>query len=209
LDAKLVTNGSSRAVIRDIRNRLRAFARLRSRSDLAELIAHKESERTKLARTVFQAIETLRSSPPAEPEISDAIERWLAPQAVRALHAYGIRTLADLTLRVTRRKMWWSHIPGIGRTSARQIEAFFGQHEALTDRARQLVALPLRQEVVPWEVFIAPQAVDGSQGAFRGPKKTCTLNADNDYQAVQAWLSLHESGSTLRAYRKEAERLIL
>jgi hypothetical protein len=78
LDAKLVANGSSRTVIRDIRHRLRTFARLRSRSDLAELIAHKESERTKLARDVFQAIETLRCSPPAVPEISDAIERWLA-----------------------------------------------------------------------------------------------------------------------------------
>jgi site-specific recombinase XerD len=209
LDAELVANGSSRTVIRDIRHRLCAFARLRSRSDLAELIGHKESDRARLARAVFQAIETLRASPPAVPEISDAIERWLAPQAVRALDAYGIHTLAELTLRVTRRKMWWAHIPGIGRTSAREIEGFFAQHEALTDRARELVVLPRRQEVVPWEAFIPPQEVDGSQGAFRGPKKTCTLNADNDYQAVQAWLSLHESGSTLRAYRKEAERLIL
>jgi site-specific recombinase XerD len=209
LDASTAAVSSSRTVIRDIRHRLRAFARLRSRSDLAELIGHKESERIKLARTVFEAIETLRFSPPAVPEISDAIERWLAPQAVRALHAYGIRTLAELTLRVTRRKMWWAHIPGIGRMGARQIEAFFAEHEALTNRARELVVLPLHHEVVPWEVFIPPQEVDGSSGAFRGPKKTCTLNADNDYQAVQAWLSLHESGSTLRAYRKEAERLIL
>lgn len=209
LDASMVAGNSSRTVIRNIRHRLRAFARLRSRSDLADLIGHKESERRKLARAVFEAIETLRFSPPAVPEISDAIERWLAPNAVRALHAYGIRTLAEPTLRVARRKMWWAHIPGIGRTGARQIESFFAQHEELTDRARELVVLPLRQEVVPWEIFIPPQEVDGSQGAFRGPKKTCTLSADNDYQAVQAWLSLHESGSTLRAYRKEAERLIL
>jgi hypothetical protein len=33
--------------------------------------------------------------------------------------------------------------------------------------------------------------------------------ADNDYEAVQAWLALHESSATKRAYRKEAERLIL
>lgn len=51
--------------------------------------------------------------------------------------------------------------------------------------------------------------VDGSQGAIRAPKQTCTLNADNNYQAVQARLSLHASAATLRAYRKEAERLIL
>ncbi len=51
--------------------------------------------------------------------------------------------------------------------------------------------------------------VDGSQGAIRAPKQTCTLNADNNYQAVQAWLSLHASAATRRAYRKQAERLIL
>jgi site-specific recombinase XerD len=59
------------------------------------------------------------------------------------------------------------------------------------------------------EIFTPPQEVDGSQSTFRGPRKTCTLNANNDYEAAQAWLSLHESTSTLRAYRKESERLIL
>jgi len=34
----------------------------------------KGSQRTKLARSVLQAIETLRSTPPAVPEIGDAIE---------------------------------------------------------------------------------------------------------------------------------------
>lgn len=53
------------------------------------------------------------------PQISDAIERWLAPQAVKALHAFGIRTLTDLTVRVARRKMWWASIPGLGRAGAR------------------------------------------------------------------------------------------
>ncbi len=209
LDTGLTTASSARSVIRNIRNQLRDFARLRLRSDLADLIGHKESERTGLARSVFQAIETLRLSPPAIPQISDAIERWLAPHAVKALHAFGIRTLTDLTVRVARRKMWWASIPGLGRTGARQIEAFFAQHAVLTERARDLVVLPSRQEVLPWEVFSPPQEVDGSQGTFRGPKKTCTLNASNDYEAVQAWLSLHESASTLRAYRKETERLIL
>jgi site-specific recombinase XerD len=35
------------------------------------------------------------------------------------------------------------------------------------------------------------------------------LSADHDYGAVQAWLSLQESAATQRAYRKEAERLML
>lgn len=41
------------------------------------------------------------------------------------------------------------------------------------------------------------------------PRASCALDASNDYQPVNAWLSLHESAATQRAYRKEAERLIL
>jgi site-specific recombinase XerD len=209
LDKSVAPGDSSRAIIRRIRTQLCQLATARSRPDLAQLMRHKESQRTTLARPVFQAIETLRSTPPALPKIGDAIERWLAPRSVQALHTYGIRTLADLTVRVARRKMWWSNIPGLGATGARQIEAFFARHPALTDRARELIGFSPPAEIVPWEMFVPPQDVDGSQGTFRAPRKTCTLNADNDYQAVQAWLSLHEASATLRAYRKEAERLIL
>ncbi len=46
-------------------------------------------------------------------------------------------------------------------------------------------------------------------GQFRAPRNACTLNATNDYEAVQAWLALHETVATQRAYRKEAARLIL
>ena len=65
------------------------------------------------------------------------------------------------------------------------------------------------QTVVPWERLQVPEELNGAQGTFRGPPSGCTLSADNDYEAVQAWLGLHESSATKRAYRKEAERLIL
>jgi hypothetical protein len=44
---------------------------------------------------------------------------------------------------------------------------------------------------------------------FRAPPAICTLDASDDYEAVQTWLILHESPATQRTYRKEAERLIL
>lgn len=62
---------------------------------------------------------------------------------------------------------------------------------------------------MPWEQLRLPHEVDGSQGQFRAPRHVCLLKASNDYEAVQSWLSLHESAATQRAYRKEAERLIL
>ncbi|MFL6716094.1 MAG: phage integrase family protein [Burkholderiaceae bacterium] len=83
-----------------------------------------------------------RARQPCRRLASDAIEHWLAPQAVKALYAYGIRTLTNLTIRIDRRRMWWANIPGLGRTGARQIEVFFAQHVALTERARNLVEPP-------------------------------------------------------------------
>src|SRR5262249_47019556 len=113
------------------------------------------------------------------------------------------------TVRIPRRRRWWAAIPGLGTASARQIEAFFAAHPQLTERARALVVVDAPEDIVPWERIVVPHEVDGSQGTFRAPRATCTLSANNDYDAVHAWLALHESPATQRAYRKEAERLIL
>ena len=50
----------------------------------------------------------------------------------------GIKTLAALTVRIPRRRRWWAAIPGLGAAGARQVEAFFGEHPELTDRARAI-----------------------------------------------------------------------
>lgn len=125
------------------------------------------------------------------------------------MKVHGIRTLADLTVRVPRRRRWWTAITGLGATGARQVEAFFAAHPQLTAHARALVPIVAQHDVVPFERLYVPHEVDGSHGTFRAPAATCTLDANNDYEAVQAWLALHESTATQRAYRKEAERLIL
>ncbi|MGJ7498684.1 phage integrase family protein [Variovorax sp. RT4R15] len=200
---------SSRLVITAIRKDLAQLARVRQRSDLARLFELPLAERVKNARKVADAVETLASLPLPSPQVTDDIDGWLAARSVHALRAHGIRTLADLTVRVPRRRRWWAAVPGLGASGARHIEAFFDAHPALTERARALVRLDARGDVVPLEQLIVPAEVDGSRGAFRGPVRTCTLSARNDYEAVNAWLSMHESAATQRAYRKEAERLIL
>ncbi|PMS25477.1 integrase, partial [Paraburkholderia rhynchosiae] len=79
----------------------------------------------------------------------------------------------------------------------------------MTERARALIAVTAPGAIVPWERLRLPHEIDGSHGSFRAPQRACTLDASNDYEAVQAWLALHEAPTTQRAYRKEAERLIL
>lgn len=68
-----------------------------------------------------------------------------------ALRAHGITTLAELTLRIPRRKQWWKIIPKLGQDSAKQIEVFFVEHPALTERARALIRSTSPSIVVPWE----------------------------------------------------------
>nr|WP_321943682.1 site-specific integrase [Paraburkholderia tropica] len=200
---------SARGVIGRIRRRLVAIARSTHRDDLATLLSHPAEDRARHAKAVAQAIDVLRTTRPPEPQIADDIARWFAPRAVRVLQAYGIMTLADLTVRIPRRRQWWKAVPGLGAASARTIEAFFAAWPALTEKARALIVERRHSPVVPWESISLPHEVDGSAGTFRAPAATCALDATNDYQAVQTWLALHESPATQRTYRKEAERLIL
>ena len=209
LPDRRAAGASARSVVGRIKRQLVVFATSRAQPDLAAALAASSPSDRKLAKAAVAAIETLRGMPLPQPLIGDAIDRWLPVRLVGVLHAAGIRTLADLTLRVPRRRRWWAGIEGLGPAGARHIEAFFAQHPALTERARALVTVTQTQELAPWEQLVVPDDVDGSRGAFRAPRGSCALDASNDYQAVNAWLSLHESAATQRAYRKEAERLIL
>ncbi|WP_322106547.1 site-specific integrase [Paraburkholderia sp. J41] len=209
LPAALGGGASARGVVGRLRRRLVALARAAHREDLAALLDHSAADRSRHAKAVALAIETLRTAQPPEPQIADDIAQWLAPRAVRVLNAHGIVTLADLTVRIPRRRQWWKAIPGLGMASARAIETFFAAWPALTEKARALIAASQRSEIVPWESIRLPHEVDGSEGTFRAPAASCTLDASNDYEAVQTWLALHESPATQRTYRKEAERLIL
>ncbi|RAS15461.1 site-specific integrase [Paraburkholderia bryophila] len=206
---RIAAGQSARGLLGGLRRRLAKFARQVCRPDLAAVFEHPDGERLREARAVADAIEILRHARMPTPQISDDIGIWLPAQAVATLRAHAISTLADLTLQIPRRRQWWKSIPGLGAASARRIEAFFAAHPALTERARALIAVSPASGIVPWEQLRLPHEVDGSAGAYRAPRATCTLDANNDYQAVQAWLSLHESAATRRAYRKEAERLIL
>jgi site-specific recombinase XerD len=200
---------SSRAILGKIRRRLILLAEDRRREDVAALLNHSASERFERCDAVRDAIELLRTLPPPAPLLTDEVRVWLLPRIARALHEHGLRTLAELTVRVPRRRRWWTAVPGLGAAGARQVEAFFAAHPDLTQRAHALVLTEGPQDVVPWERLRVPGDVDGSRGTFRAPAATCVLSAMNDHEAVQTWLALPESPATQRAYRKEAERLIL
>ncbi|SMG61214.1 Phage integrase protein [Paraburkholderia susongensis] len=109
---------SARGVVGKIRRQLLAAARAIHRGDLAALLDHPADGREQHAKSVAHVIEVLRTARPPEPQIADDIAQWLTPRAVRVLYAHGITTLADLTVRVPRRRQWWKAVPGRGMASA-------------------------------------------------------------------------------------------
>ena len=65
---------------------------------------HPEAERARHARAVEAAIQTLRHLKVPEPLITDDVSRWLPVRTAMAMQAQGLRTLADLTVRIPRRR---------------------------------------------------------------------------------------------------------
>ncbi|MBR7964555.1 site-specific integrase [Burkholderia vietnamiensis] len=200
---------SARGVVGRIRRQIVDFALSRHRNDLAKSFQCAADERTRHRKAATRALDVLPTLAIPQPQVSDEVDVWLPPRVVPLLHRHGIRTLADLTVRIPRRRRWWLAIAGLGVRSARRIEAFFAEHPALTERARELIVVATLEPVVPWESIRVPHDVDGSRGTFRAPKPMCALEANNDYQAISAWLERHEAAETQRAYRREAERLLL
>lgn len=100
-------------------------------------------------------------------------------------------------------------------------------------QATLAAVVPAATALVPLEKLLIPPALDGGGGHFRAPPGQCRLTVRNDRDAINAWLAAkagkaetrsdaredsrlpietappRQLGATHRAYRKEAERLLL
>jgi site-specific recombinase XerD len=197
---------SSRAIIGRVRRRLIALAQARQRDDLAVLF--QAAPRSRRARAVPAAIDALRRAQAPPPRMTDAVGRWLPARVAMPLVAAGVGTLADLVVRLRTGAGWWRRVPGIGRGAADVCDRLFKRYPVLRQQAERTLVRP-ESPVMPLERLRPARELDGSQGTLRAPRHACVLAANNDYDAVQAWLSLQDAAATRRAYRKEAERLLL
>jgi hypothetical protein len=114
-------------------------------------------------------------------------------------------------------------VPGVGELKASRILDWLrlyepsigvriGSHVAVrrTDlKPAQLDRVMSRATaIVPFEKFLLPAELDGSEGRFRAPLHQCLLEAKNDYEAIAAWLvTKHDPNgtgrtATHRAYRR-------
>lgn len=183
---RMKPGGSARQVLQEIRTDLVRYAGVRGRVDLGQAVTESATKGIKGLPTLDRALTLLQALPPAPPQIGDEIERWLAPRVAHALRSAGIRTLTELTLRVPRSAAWWRGVPGMGRQSAKAVEAFFAANPELTALARALIARDDAGEIRPLEFQHAREDLDGSHGRNRAPSNTCVLAADNDLAGVSS-----------------------
>jgi integrase/recombinase XerD len=74
-----------------------------------------------------------------------------------------------------------------------------------------LLSSPLRApQPTPLETLVVPADLDGSAGLNRATTRHAQVAANNDLDAIRAWLSRFvDTRTTFENYRKEAERLLL
>lgn len=158
------------------------------------------------------------------PTLDDRVDGWLAPMLSNRLIAVGITTLRELLVIINGRgQRWYVTIPQLGEKSAARILRWLdlsatalgtsvGQHalvkRSLMDRAAVVAQRPREEAIVPLEFFRPRAELDGSVGENRGQRNRSGV--DNDYDAIQLWLStITPDSNTWRSYRKEAERFLL
>ncbi|WP_290440061.1 phage integrase family protein [Burkholderia cenocepacia] len=178
------------------------------------------------------ALARMEASLVEAPQPEHTLDGWFDARLVARLTAAGVTTFADLiALMRARRQRWYRAVPRLGAIGAQRISDFIAQHPdtlgylsplAVTPR-RQLVAghpalqpvpgagVGLGGDVVPLEALRVPAALDGSAGLNRAPVPAHQAELNTDLQAVNAWIATRgaRSEATRRAYRREAERLLL
>ena len=106
LGGRRAAGESSRGLLGRLRRQVADFAHARHRPDLAALFERADARGSKRGAAIASALDTIASLPVPQPLIGDDVERWLDTRSAAALRAAGIKTLADLTVRVPRRRRW-------------------------------------------------------------------------------------------------------
>lgn len=206
--------------------------------DNADAIEAAEGVKDPVAQRVkaLNHMETLLAS---NPRPDDKLESWFARAVTKCLRNVGLLSLGDLVRFVNLHGYRWAtRIKGLGPQRAKQVVAWLrlqfdtvelaitgavdmpASKRELLRQARGVVQL---QEdtgrlvhfgcgTVVWRQLVRMQdspELSGANGTFRSHMPN-TLGATNDLQAVDLWLRRYdEKPSTLRSYRKEAERFLM
>lgn len=144
----------------------------------------------------MRAIDALVDAATESPKADDPVRAWLPEATAERLESAGIMTLYGLATRMQSAKHWWRQIPAIGAVKAERLQTW-------------LTECGLLNQVREMTVASAPRAMLAlSESGDNRREDSNLLGAPSDLHAVKAWLA-GKTGHTLRAYRREAERMLL
>ncbi|VVD31056.1 phage integrase family protein [Paraburkholderia dioscoreae] len=166
-----------------------------------------------------------------DPRPDHPLDGWFEPVVAGRLRAAGLSTLADLLALIGRRRnRWHMEVPKLGPKGAQRILDWLSLHaSSLGQVLSPLATTPRRQlhaghpalsrppiagtvpDVVPMEALRVSAELDGSRGLNRAPVPAHQAELATDLAAIAAWVNVRgaRSPDTARAYRREAERLLL
>ncbi|KGM38694.1 hypothetical protein JY96_21195 [Aquabacterium sp. NJ1] len=198
-----------------------------------------ERRRSRALRLVARQRELLREIEPlavVAAHRSDRLGLWLDDVTAHRMERSGLLLLGELLDRISnqdRGGLWYRHLPAIGATKASRIEAYVAtlippstrRSPSLQERIGQLLSadeagansVQVGITSAAQLRLLLPSTLDGSCGINRATPSTAGTRATNDLAAIQAWIQARvgtpgEDGftsQTARAYRLEAERLLL
>ncbi|WP_158938446.1 site-specific integrase [Burkholderia sp. S171] len=189
-------------------------------------VDRRSSRNARLRRRQIDALARMEASLVQAPQPDHPVASWLEPAIAGRMQVTGIHTLADLLEFIERRgHRWYASVARVGPKAARRIVDWLALHadslrHTLSKRAliarRRLssndpaLVRPRQNGIVPIESLAVPAEIDGSTGTNRARNRALACSLETDLQAIDAWLAAKQhSPHTVRAYRREAERLLL
>ena len=193
--------------------------------DGSETDTARSDRHSRLIARQLKALTWLEGVAAETPQASHDLAAWLDPVLFKPLAQQRVGTLGQLIDHINGRgPTWWRPLPNIGPEKAQRLQAWLRQQQAAIGQAlgehielprqaltreRLAAVVPRATAVVPLDKFRVPNELNGTTGHYRAPQDQCLLQANNDYDAILAWLNSKQAGHTRRAYTKEAERLLL
>jgi site-specific recombinase XerD len=177
----------------------------------------------RLRRRQAEALARMEASLVQDPKQDHPVDGWFEPVVAARFSAAGLETIGDvIALIETKGHRWYTSVPRLGPKGAQRVIDWIRLHHAALGHAvSQRALVPRRQwtaenavaadenSVAPLERLHVPPALDGSKGTNR-VAQSARCPFDTDIRAITAWLDTRSASEhTRRAYRREAERLLL
>ncbi|MDP1573052.1 MAG: tyrosine-type recombinase/integrase [Pseudomonadota bacterium] len=189
-----------------------------------EAASKKAQHRQRLINRQIAALMWIENLLTTVPVRADPVYAWFDKNLADRLLLAGLVSIGSIMERISSNGYrWWTTVPRLGEKGAIRIAAWLQGYEESLGPIPVHALAPIRSQsptmltqtrlqetaVVPMDVLIVPKTLAGETGSNRHHGQP-RINAANDHQAIQSWLDT-KSGSpnTARAYRKEAERMLL